>query len=111
MGSAKSWVRAGVAEAAESATTGNQAESGNVVGSGTVATRNEEAARWSTLLILLHLEVTNVASSKFQCQLIYYLCLTGAFYSLWFTDLLACSCIKITHVTVAKKKIKMGDKS
>ena len=59
----------------------------------------------------LHLEVTNVASSKFQCQLIYYLCLTGAFYSLWFTDLLACSCIKITHVTVAIKKIKMGDNS
>ena len=37
-------MRAGVAEAAESATTGNQAESGNVVGSGTVAVRNEEAA-------------------------------------------------------------------
>ena len=44
MGSAKSWVHAGVAEAAESATTGNQAESGNAVGSGTVAAPNVEAA-------------------------------------------------------------------
>ena len=40
----------------------------------------------------------SVASSKFQCQLIYFLCLTGAFYSLWFADLLACSCIKIRQV-------------